>query len=419
MARNQLIIFVPGVMGSDIYEKIKPGQEFGEENTIWRLLRGGKKPIPTREIVNLSSARVARRMDPTATIADDNLCEVSMRFYGAVMKTLRSAGHIVVPFGYDWRKSNRINGARLRRVIESMYRATGKKIIIITHSMGGYVTRWALCEIENQEAVTASNRVKCVLHYMCPVFGAPDAFCRAGAGWKWPTGFVFGFGAKSTYPVHKKWKAWLEILPNNEYMEWARIVKERGDWLKFSDNDDIFAKVAMRGPRGEGGRNVRWTGLPRNRGPERPSGVYLEYVTKTELQLGEARGVVGATRDMKKLILRGAGEMDKLIMSAERFHSYLADRYHPVTSHFYSTGIPTPVGVRIHGRSRTPRRRLPKYKRIMKPLGDGSVHSASCYDYLKNVVGVPAGSVQYLRDKVKHDHMNAIHDTVRMHVEAI
>ncbi|MEO0974898.1 MAG: hypothetical protein AAFX85_17555, partial [Pseudomonadota bacterium] len=69
-------------------------------------------------------------------------------YYGAGLRALERhvapVGGEVYAFGYDWRASNQHNGPRLRSFIETMVRDRDGhryKPIIVTHSMGGLVTR--------------------------------------------------------------------------------------------------------------------------------------------------------------------------------------------------------------------------------------------------------------------------------------
>ncbi|NCC06329.1 MAG: hypothetical protein EOM37_20300, partial [Proteobacteria bacterium] len=83
----------------------------------------------------------------------------------------------VYAFGFDWVDSCEVSGTLLRQFILEKVKAD--RVIIISHSMGGLVTRYALAG-EGGEAL--AKKVLGVVHGAQPVHGAPDAYHRAIAG---------------------------------------------------------------------------------------------------------------------------------------------------------------------------------------------------------------------------------------------
>jgi hypothetical protein len=83
----------------------------------------------------------------------------------------------VYAFGFDWVASCEASGTLLQQFILEKVKAD--KVIIISHSMGGLVTRYALAGAGG-EAV--AEKVLGVVHGAQPVHGAPDAYHRAIAG---------------------------------------------------------------------------------------------------------------------------------------------------------------------------------------------------------------------------------------------
>src|SRR5690349_6675197 len=88
---------------------------------------------------------------------DRGFGEVVWSFYGTVLMELveqlnpGSHGGEIRPvhvFGYDWRKSNADSGAKLKQRIKDVLKEhpSAKQVIIVTHSMGGLVTRAALLQ---------------------------------------------------------------------------------------------------------------------------------------------------------------------------------------------------------------------------------------------------------------------------------
>lgn len=84
----------------------------------------------------------------------------------------------VYAFGYDWRNSNYNSGKRLAaRVQEILDFHKAKKCIIVTHSMGGLVTRSAMRFVPQ-----INSKILTVIHTCQPVLGAPVAYRRFFTG---------------------------------------------------------------------------------------------------------------------------------------------------------------------------------------------------------------------------------------------
>jgi pimeloyl-ACP methyl ester carboxylesterase len=75
--------------------------------------------------------------------------------------------------GYDWRQSNKDSGKRLKERIDEILQKhkAAKKIIVVTHSMGGLVTRSALVQ-------GAKDKIQGVVHTVMPSDGAAVAYRR-------------------------------------------------------------------------------------------------------------------------------------------------------------------------------------------------------------------------------------------------
>lgn len=286
-----IIIFVPGVLGSNIVSDGRIGGRRGSKIWFVDFTKLKNWPMQWR---NYST--IGRLLDCHRTSASNDMCEVSQNFYGGVIQTLRNSGYAVIPFGYDWRASNRISGEHLRELIAQVHESEGqpkRKIIVMTHSMGGFVTRWALCADDGNASTRAKNQVAGVMHYMCPIFGTPAGFYRIAKGWGHgaplglDTGLFLGKNHRTAYEVHKSWESVFELLPNDEYMSWV----SRGDngwWEMFSDEDDVFRRDALMRRRGSvDGPYQRYRTKPIGGRRVAPSGVYLRYVTRSDLQIGE------------------------------------------------------------------------------------------------------------------------------------
>jgi pimeloyl-ACP methyl ester carboxylesterase len=106
-------------------------------------------------------------------------------FYGEILMELaeklnpaKKAGedHPVYAFGYDWRQSNTASGKLLKdRIAKLKQDHKAEKVIIVSHSMGGLVTRSALAQ-------GAMDDVLGVIHTVIPADGAVVAYRRFFTG---------------------------------------------------------------------------------------------------------------------------------------------------------------------------------------------------------------------------------------------
>lgn len=142
--------------------------------------------------------------------------------------------------GYNWIKSCADSGQHVLDTIEkilevytSLGSSTGKplfkceKVILVTHSMGGLVARWAA---KND----TKKRILGVLHSVQPATGAPLAYRRTAAGTE-PGDFIQNQFAKiagktqaETTPVMGNSAGALELLPTRQYPKgWLQIERQR------------------------------------------------------------------------------------------------------------------------------------------------------------------------------------------------
>ncbi len=113
---------------------------------------------------------------------------VAWGFYGDLLLTLekklntakgRTGGTLLNPVyasGYDWRKGNLENGARLSGEIDRVLarHPNAKQVLVVTHSMGGLVTRASLPSTE--------SKILGVIHCVIPSDGAAVAYRRFQSG---------------------------------------------------------------------------------------------------------------------------------------------------------------------------------------------------------------------------------------------
>jgi len=157
----------------------------------------------------------------------------------------------VYAVGYNWTDDNRNSGKMLaERILKIMEEAKGvtgicEKVILITHSMGGLVARWA-SEIEQ-----ARGSILGVIHGVQPVTGAPAAYWRMKAGfeatwWKLSqvaASWVLGSSGAMVTPVLANIPGGLELLPNKDFRPnkhsraWLTVTGDSAAQMSLPDND--------------------------------------------------------------------------------------------------------------------------------------------------------------------------------------
>lgn len=181
-----LLIFVPGIMGSELRYR-GPG-EFGElvDDEVWGSDPGVVLDVLARKPYRLSLAE----LHPTSVIR-----HIKGRVYGkGVDKPLY--GPLIdfctgqeglaleldvqfVPFPYDWRKDNRNSAETLADRIRQADPAGNRPIGLIGHSMGGIICRLLLL---SQPQI--ASRISFYLQIASPILGSAKAFhtLREGPG---------------------------------------------------------------------------------------------------------------------------------------------------------------------------------------------------------------------------------------------
>jgi len=127
----------------------------------------------------------------------------------------------VFAFGYNWTDCNANSGsklsARIDEIIEEAKSTTGKceKVILITHSMGGLVSRAA------SELSGAQARILGIIHGVQPATGSAAAYWRVKAGFEGmgPTSRVLGNDAHTVTPILGNMPGGLQLLPNKYYRD--------------------------------------------------------------------------------------------------------------------------------------------------------------------------------------------------------
>ncbi|HCQ47592.1 MAG TPA: hypothetical protein DIW53_12790 [Achromobacter sp.] len=143
--------------------------------------------------------------------------------------------------GYNWLQSNADSAADIRDYIEntvlahyrdeggvSAEQADSMKVILVTHSMGGIVSR-ALTQLQGYD------RVLGVVHGVQPASGAPAAYHHMRCGYEGAVQIILGSNAGEVTAVVGRSPGGLELLPTTQHrggMPWLFLRDAKGQVLK-------------------------------------------------------------------------------------------------------------------------------------------------------------------------------------------
>lgn len=126
-------------------------------------------------------------------------------------------------FGYNWLQSNADSAALLgeyiRKVLSTYHgRLAVNKVILITHSMGGLVARHYSENMGGQDSILG------IVHGVMPDLGSPAAYRRMKIGERGITGMIIGDSAEKLMPVLAQSPGPLQLLPGMAYGPgWLKI----------------------------------------------------------------------------------------------------------------------------------------------------------------------------------------------------
>lgn len=240
--------------------------------------------------------------------------------------------HPVWAFGYDWRQPNAGHARRLSDFIDTVLAAeTGaQQVILVTHSMGGFVARAALPLI--------ADRVRGIVHCVQPAVGAVVAARRVHTGYAFQTerklgefyqqlGEELGLSAEQVAILLEEAEEPTEGALAFHGLLW-RVFSDK----KWSRNPIYYGRLMARMPSavellpsdGAGRAKPDWLR------PKLPTGsIHDHYATAAPADGGMVLKLPDA--DKAELRLR--------LAEAKNFHAGLG--YHPVTGVLYSTGLKT------------------------------------------------------------------------------
>lgn len=248
--------------------------------------------------------------------------------------------------GYNWLQSNRDSGAAIRDLIENTIlpyynegrevvadapdgnggnqcrirrgkpnRPLAEKVIVVTHSMGGLVSR-ALTEIHQCEKVMG------VSHGVQPATGAPATYKRMRAGFEGAARIFLGRNAEDVVAILSQSPGGLELLPTADY-------NGGKPWLKVREKSRNLEK-----------KGVEILALPMNGDPYNEiylSPAWYGLVPDSSLGLMNAKG--GGADNFKSGVKDKRMEFGDLINDVKKFHEAIEKKYKtPTYAHYGAQG---------------------------------------------------------------------------------
>ena len=362
------IIFAPGVMGSRLH--FTAINEYWDPDDKWRMihwLRIGAETARTQLRWTTPCAVMTTAGDDiTAVELEHGYAGVANAFYVPFLRYLRAQDfnlNVDTPVhavGYDWRQSNKSSGEYLTREVDRILGIEGAgQCILVSHSMGGMVTRSAMKS-------GLAGKVLGVVHVYQPVDGAVVMYRRfftgatkeldpSGDGPFGGLNSIIGNTGDKFATTSSGMPGPMQLLPTNNYQDTGGAA-----WLTF--------KIE--------GQTSSW-----------PGDVYDHYN-------GVASPPAIAPRT---LIPAAAADLRTTCNVAKAFHADLARYQHPKTKTIHSSGLvadmailfdppvqPSPVTTTVagwfgttHQVTTTPAWTSRGARRIARATSDGTVPNTS------------------------------------------
>lgn len=314
------VVFVPGVMGS----RLQLGPERWDPDSVGNMLGWAMTGAESmRRQLSLDNA--GQVMEASDDAPADRLAQgwggVAWGFYGPFLRDLEAQrfGHASTPVyavGYDWRQDNRASGRAVAARIGEILGAHGaQRYLLVSHSMGGLVTRAML----KQDAGVAAKALG-VVHVAQPAHGAAVFYrrmftgARAGVdgGALSPSGIVLrnilGTSRESFQTVLSALPGPMQLMVTPRYRDTGG-----GAWLSITPFEAPVRHDV----------EVSW-------------GSYLEP--------GSPPGLLAAPSDRHALPPARASDLRARIEDARSFHDWLGDYKHPRTWAVFGDGLETDMG---------------------------------------------------------------------------
>lgn len=151
---TDLVVVLPGILGSTLRNADGMVWEVSGRAALRAVLTLGRSLKRLKLPDGIGDEHPQDGVEPVALMSDLHVVPgiwTPLKGYDRVTRRMNSLGYTVekgnlMLFAYDWRLSNRYNGALLaRRVDEALDRiGPDAKVSFVCHSMGGLVARWCV-----------------------------------------------------------------------------------------------------------------------------------------------------------------------------------------------------------------------------------------------------------------------------------
>lgn len=378
---EQPIFLVPGIMGSRLHLAGDSQQPIWDPDDTVAMLKLADMftSYRARWMALSNRADVFVRAKSAKTLEGSQQARgwggVAWGFYGAGLQQLEakseSINGVVYAFGYDWRQTNWLSGQQLAKAI-AMIRAkhNGRKVLVVTHSMGGLVTR-AACK------QGAESDVLGVVHTMQPANGTPLAYRQAktgGKALKWVLadvvlGRIVGRSPTQYAAINARLRAPFELLPTTTHTRPSGTelkdppgTSSRKTWLTM-----------------DGGMNIRFMpGYTVYDVYKERTGLvglidYNAYAASEVVEIDE--GYLFIDKVSGPAISSG---FTSAVDAARNFHVTRLQNYvHPNTSVVAGTGLETDVALHLNRDTHWFSDDTTSPEMIREALGDGTVSQSS------------------------------------------
>jgi hypothetical protein len=345
------LVFVPGIMGTCLRRtgtdgKGKdanglPNMRWNPSSSLWMLWNVSGTSGADRRAMLVGPQFDPDYLEPANTnppgdgfgalmddYCDDLLKPLKKHDWGALGRIFEFPVYAV---GYNWTDSAARSGEKLAsRITEIIAEANAivgfcEKVILITHSMGGLVSRWA------SERAGAAGSILGIVHGVQPVTGAPAAYWRIKAGFEGfgMTSRVLGNSGERVTPVLGNIPGGLQLLPNKLHLtnnglpQWLTVTKDGREILALPKNSDPYEDIyrvpaVVRPVAGEKPSENKYWGLVD------PDLLNPGYVPPQNPDAYEQMNAEAVSTDPWPVFLE---QLDV----AERFHEELGTKAHPRT----------------------------------------------------------------------------------------
>ena len=356
------LVFVPGIMGSRLRRAGTNGKGKGADGLpnlrwdpgsggwMWWNYSGKDGGYRKRMLVGPSFKASYLEVDNDNPVGDGFsgvmedywkkfLKDLKKRDWGPLAKIFEFP---VYAFGYNWTDSNENSGkklaARIKEIISEAKQVTGlcEKVILITHSMGGLVARWA------SEEAGAKGQILGIIHGVQPATGAPAAYWRMKGGFEGGavTSRVLGKNATEVTPVLGNLPGGLQLLPTHNHVA-TSVTKP---WLTVTQNGKAILSLPGSSPYSEIYR-VRAVVKPA-KGAKPSNNNYWGLVDpelldpeNSNAQSSHTGGTGKNNLDADANVCRDNwGQYLSMLNIAETFHQKLGKKKHAETLNFWGTG---------------------------------------------------------------------------------